>query len=201
VALHHVGSNNPDGIEIKYHKGPDGIPLDGVAFHPYHTSKDLVYIIAFLMVFSFVMFFAPEMGGYFLEHANFEPANTMATPEHIAPVWYFTPFYAILRAVPNKLWGAILMAAAVLLPLFLPWLDRCRVKSIRYRGWMYKTALGIFAISFLVLGWLGVQPAEGKYVLRARIFSVLYFGFFLLRPYYTAIDKTKPVPDRVVYHG
>ncbi len=201
VALHHVGSNNPDGIEIKYHKGPDGIPLDGVAFHPYHTSKDLVYIIAFLMVFSFVMFFAPDMGGYFLEHANFEPANTMATPEHIAPVWYFTPFYAILRAVPNKLWGAILMAAAVLLPLFLPWLDRCRVKSIRYRGWIYKTALGTFAISFLVLGWLGVQPAEGKYVLMARIFSVLYFGFFLLMPYYSAIDKTKPVPDRVVYHG
>ncbi|MCI0517490.1 MAG: cytochrome bc complex cytochrome b subunit [Woeseiaceae bacterium] len=201
VALHHVGSNNPDGIEIKYHKGLDGIPLDGVAFHPYHTAKDLVYIIAFLMVFSFVMFFAPEMGGYFLEHANFEPANTMATPEHIAPVWYFTPFYAILRAVPNKLWGAILMAAAVLLPLFLPWLDRCRVKSIRYRGWIYKTALGTFAISFLVLGWLGVQPAEGKYVLMARAFSVLYFAFFLLMPYYTAIDKTKAVPDRVVYHG
>jgi ubiquinol-cytochrome c reductase cytochrome b subunit len=201
VALHHVGSNNPDGIEIKYHKGPDGIPLDGVAFHPYHTSKDLVYTIVFLMIFSFVMFFAPEMGGYFLEHANFEPANTMATPEHIAPVWYFTPFYAILRAVPNKLWGAILMAAAVLLPFFLPWLDRCRVKSIRYRGWIYKTALATFALSFLVLGWLGVQPAEGKYVLMARIFSVLYFGFFLLMPYYSAIDKTKPVPDRVVYHG
>jgi ubiquinol-cytochrome c reductase cytochrome b subunit len=201
VALHHVGSNNPDGIEIKDHKGPDGIPLDGVAFHPYHTSKDLVYIIAFLMVFSFVLFFAPEMGGYFLEHANFEPANTMATPEHIAPVWYFTPFYAILRAVPNKLWGAFLMGLAVLLPLALPWLDRGRVKSIRYRGWIYRTALGLFAISFLVLGWLGVQPAEGIYVLLARIFSALYFGFFLLMPYYTAIDKTKPVPDRVVYHA
>jgi ubiquinol-cytochrome c reductase cytochrome b subunit len=201
VALHHVGSNNPDGIEIKDHKGPDGIPLDGVAFHPYHTSKDLVYIIAFLMVFSFVLFFAPEMGGYFLEHANFEPANTMATPEHIAPVWYFTPFYAILRAVPNKLWGAILMGLAVLLPLALPWLDRGRVRSIRYRGWIYKTALSLFAVSFLVLGWLGVQPAEGVYVLMARVFSVIYFGFFLLMPYYTAIDKTKPVPDRVVYHG
>jgi ubiquinol-cytochrome c reductase cytochrome b subunit len=201
VALHHVGSNNPDGIEIKDHKGPDGIPLDGVAFHPYHTSKDLVYIIAFLMVFSFVLFFAPEMGGYFLEHANFEPANTMATPEHIAPVWYFTPFYAILRAVPNKLWGAILMGLAVMLPLALPWLDRGRVKSIRYRGWIYKTALSLFAVSFLVLGWLGVQPAEEVYVLMARAFSIVYFGFFLLMPYYTAIDKTKPVPDRVVYHG
>ena len=126
VALHHVGSNNPDGIEIKEHKGPDGVPLDGVAFHPYHTTKDLVGIIVFLMLFSAVVFFAPDMGGYFLEHANFEPANTMATPEHIAPVWYFTPFYAILRAVPDKLWGAVLMGLAVLLPAFLPWLDRSR---------------------------------------------------------------------------
>jgi len=201
VALHEVGSNNPDGIEIKDNKGPDGIPLDGVAFHPYHTSKDLVAIIIFLMIFSFVMFFAPEMGGYFLEYANFEPANLKATPEHIAPVWYFTPFYAILRAVPDKLWGAILMAGSVLLPVFLPWLDRARVKSIRYRGWIYKMALGLFVISFIVLGWLGMQPAEGIYVLMARIFAVIYFGFFLLMPYYTTIDKTKPVPDRVVYHG
>ena len=200
VALHEVGSNNPDGIEIKEHKGPDGIPLDGVAFHPYHTSKDLVAIIIFLMVFAFVVFFAPEMGGYFLEHANFEPANLRATPEHIAPVWYFTPFYAILRAVPSKLWGAILMALAVLLPVFLPWLDRSRVKSIRYRGWMYKSALGTFVVSFIVLGWLGTQPADGPYVLAARIFTFLYFAFFILMPYYTAKDKTRPVPDRVVYH-
>ena len=125
----------------------------------------------------------------------------MATPEHIAPVWYFTPFYAILRAVPSKLWGAILMGAAVMLPIFLPWLDRARVRSIRYRGWIYKLALTLFVISFLLLGWLGLQPAEGVYVLLARIFSVIYFGFFLLMPYYTTIDKTKPVPDRVVYKG
>ncbi len=201
VALHHVGSNNPDGIEIKDHKGPGGVPLDGVAFHPYHTSKDLVYIILFLIVFSFVVFFAPDMGGYFLEHANFEPANMKATPEHIAPVWYFTPFYAILRAVPDKLWGAAMMAAAVLLPVFLPWLDRSRVRSIRYRGWIYKLALTLFAISFVSLGYLGMQPVEAIYVLMARIFSAIYFGFFLLMPYYTALDKTKPVPDRVVYHG
>jgi ubiquinol-cytochrome c reductase cytochrome b subunit len=201
VALHEVGSNNPDGIEIKDKKGPDGVPLDGVAFHPYHTSKDLVAIIVFLMIFSFVVFFAPDMGGYFLEHANFEPANTMATPEHIAPVWYFTPYYAILRAVPDKLWGAILMGAAVLLPFFLPWLDRSRVRSIRYRGWIYKGALTVFAISFIMLGWLGVKPAEAHYVTMARIFSVFYFGFFLLMPYYSKIDKTKPVPDRVVYHA
>ena len=201
VALHEVGSNNPDGIEIKDNKGPDGIPLDGVAFHPYHTSKDLVAIIIFLMVFSAVVFFAPEMGGLFLEHANFEPANLTATPEHIAPVWYFTPFYAILRAVPDKLWGFILFGLSVILPLFLPWLDRSRVRSIRYRGWMYKTALALFVVSFVGLGWLGLKPAEDVYVLAARILSVVYFAFFLLMPYYTSIDKTKPLPDRVVYHG
>ncbi|HNP63473.1 MAG TPA: cytochrome bc complex cytochrome b subunit [Woeseiaceae bacterium] len=201
VALHHVGSNNPDGIEIKEHKGADGIPLDGVAFHPYHTSKDLVGIIVFLMLFSAVIFFAPEMGGLFLEHANFEPANLTATPEHIAPVWYFTPFYAILRAVPDKLWGFILFGLSVILPLFLPWLDRSRVKSIRYRGWIYKSALTLFVVTFIALGWLGLQPATPAFVTAARIFSVLYFAFFLLMPYYTAIDKTKPVPERVVYHG
>ncbi len=201
VALHHVGSNNPDGIEIKENKGPDGVPLDGVAFHPYHTTKDLVGIIVFLMIFSAVVFFAPDMGGYFLEHANFEPANTMATPEHIAPVWYYTPYYAILRAVPDKFWGFILFAIAVVLPVFLPWLDRARVKSIRYRGWIYKSALSIFVVSFIMLGWLGLQPAEGVYVMMARIFSILYFSFFIFMPYYTTIDKTKPVPERVVYHG
>ena len=154
VALHEVGSNNPDGIEIKKHKGADGVPLDGVAFHPYHTSKDLVAIIIFLMIFSCVVFFAPEMGGYFLEHANFEPANMTATPEHIAPVWYFTPFYAILRAVPDKLWGFILFGLSVVLPVFLPWLDRARVKSIRYRGWIYKSALTVFVItSCRSVGW------------------------------------------------
>ena len=201
VALHHVGSTNPDGIEIKENKGPDGVPVDGIAFHPYHTSKDLVVIIVFLMIFSAVVFFAPEMGGYFLEHANFEPANLTATPEHIAPVWYFTPFYAILRAVPDKLWGFILFVASVLLPVFLPWLDRSRVRSIRYRGWIYKSALTVFVITFLTLGWLGTMPAENIYVIIARICSVLYFAFFLLMPYYTTIDKTKPVPERVVYHG
>ena len=200
VALHEVGSNNPDGIEIKQNKGPDGVPLDGIAFHPYHTSKDLVAIIIFLMVFCGVVFFAPDMGGYFLEHANFEPANMKATPDHIAPVWYFTPFYSILRAVPDKLWGFILFGLSVMLPLFLPWLDRARVKSIRYRGWIYKSALTMFVITFLVLGKLGTMPAEPIYVMIARVFSVFYFAFFLLMPYYTTIDKTKPVPERVVYH-
>ncbi len=197
LALHEVGSNNPDGIEIKNYKDKDGIPIDGVAFHPYHTSKDLVAIIVFLMIFSAVMFFAPEMGGYFLEHANFEKANPMATPEHIVSAWYFTPYYAILRAIPDKLLGAILFGIAVIIPLFLPWLDRSKVKSIRYRGWIYKSFLTIFVISFIALGVLGVLPAEGKYVTMARFFTILYFAFFVLMPYYTVIDKTKPVPDRV----
>ena len=197
LALHEVGSNNPDGIEIKNYKDKDGIPIDGVAFHPYHTSKDLVAIIVFLMIFSAVMFFAPEMGGYFLEHANFEKANPMATPEHIVSAWYFTPYYAILRAIPDKLLGAILFGIAVIIPLFLPWLDRSKVKSIRYRGWIYKSFLTIFVISFIALGVLGVLPAEGVYVTMARFFTILYFAFFVLMPYYTVIDKTKPVPDRV----
>ncbi len=201
LALHEVGSNNPDGVEIKEKKDENGVPLDGVAFWPYHTSKDLVAIIVFLALFSAVVFFAPEMGGYFLEHANFDPADPLVTPDHIAPVWYFTPFYAILRAVPNKLGGVILMGAAVLLPLFLPWLDRCRVKSIRYRGWMYKSALSVFVVSFVILGYLGTQTATGLYTLLSQIFTVVYFAFFLLMPFYSAMDKTKPVPERVVYHG
>ncbi len=199
LALHETGSNNPDGIEIKEHKGPDGIPLDGIAFHPYHTSKDLVIIIIFLIVFAMVVFFAPDMGGYFLEHANFEAADRLKTPEHIAPVWYFTPFYAILRAVPSKLGGVLLMGLAVGLLFFLPWLDRCRVKSIRYRGWFFKFALAVFAVSFVALGYLGLQPATGVYTNLARLFSLLYFAFFLLMPLYTSWEKTKPVPERVTH--
>jgi ubiquinol-cytochrome c reductase cytochrome b subunit len=200
IALHETGSNNPDGIEIKEKKGPNGIPLDGIPFHPYHTAKDLVAFVAFAIVFAAIIFYAPEMGGYFLEHANFEAADPLKTPEHIAPVWYFTPFYAILRAVPDKLGGVILMGAAMILLFFLPWLDRSPVKSIRYRGWMFKLALTVFVISFFVLGFLGTRPATGVYTILARVFAVLYFSFFLLMPIYTKLDKTKPVPERVVYH-
>ena len=197
MALHEVGSNNPDGIEIKEHKDEKGKPIDGVAFHPYHTSKDLVIIIVFLIAFSAVVFFAPDMGGYFLEHANFEPANPLQTPAHIAPVWYFTPFYAMLRAVPNKLLGVVFMGSAVLLPFFLPWLDRCRVKSIRYRGWIYKVALMVFAVTFLSLGYLGLQQPTAPVVLFCRIFTILYFAFFVLMPFYSRTERTKPVPTRV----
>ncbi len=201
LALHETGSNNPDGIEIKENKGPDGIPVDGIAFHPYLTSKDLVAIIVFLILFCGVVFFAPEMGGYFLEHANFEPANIMKTPEHIAPVWYFTPFYAILRAVPDKLGGVILMAGAIVVLFLLPWIDRSPVKSIRYRGWGYKGALAVFAVSFVMLGYLGMKPPTDMYTMMARVGTFLYFGFFVYLYIYTGMEQGKPVPERLTYHG
>ena len=197
VALHEVGSNNPDGIEIKDHKGADGVPLDGIPFHPYYTVKDIVGVVVFLIIFCAVVFFQPEMGGYFLEANNFIPADPLKTPEHIAPVWYFTPFYAILRAVPSQFGGVVAMGAATLLFFFLPWLDRSPVKSIRYRGRKYKTALALFTVSFLALGWLGLQPATVTYTWMARVFALIYFLFFLLMPFYTATDNDKPVPERV----
>jgi ubiquinol-cytochrome c reductase cytochrome b subunit len=199
MALHEVGSNNPDGVEIKEHKGANGVPLDGIPFHPYYTVKDAVAAVVFLILFFMVVFFAPEMGGYFLEHANFVPADPLQTPEHIAPVWYFTPYYAILRAIPDKLSGVIAMGLAVMLFFFLPWLDRSPVKSIRYRGWKYKTALAAFTVSFVALGWLGMQVVTPAYTWAARFFSIVYFLFFLLMPYYTSRDKDKPVPQRVRY--
>ena len=201
IALHEVGSNNPDGVEIKKVKGPDGLPLDGIPFHPYYTVKDIVGVGVFLIIFSLVIFYAPTMGGLFLEAPNFEPANSLQTPPHIAPVWYFTPFYAILRAVPSKSMGALLMGAAVVLFVFLPWLDRGKVKSIRYRGPLFKFFLFSFAISFVALGWLGLQAATPLYTNMARFFAVVYFAFFLLMPWYSSIDKTKPVPTRVTYHA
>jgi ubiquinol-cytochrome c reductase cytochrome b subunit len=209
IALHEVGSNNPDGVEIKKTKGPDGRPLDGIPFHPYYTVKDLVGVVVFLAVFSLIVFFAPEMGGYFLEYNNFIPADPLKTPPHIAPVWYFTPFYAMLRAVPafagTQFWGVLVMGAAVVILFFLPWLDRSPVKSIRYRGPYYKLALALFVISFLVLGYLGTQPTDflGKVggtetaVILARLFTLVYFLFFILMPWYSRIDSTKPEPKRV----
>jgi ubiquinol-cytochrome c reductase cytochrome b subunit len=201
MALHEVGSNNPDGIEIKKNKGADGVPLDGIPFHPYYTVKDIFGAVVFLIFFFAIVFFTPEMGGYFLEHANFDPANPFKTPEHIAPVWYFTPFYAILRAIPSiagsAFPGVVAMGLAVTIFLLLPWLDRSPVKSIRYRGRNYKIALTAFVISFVALGWLGMQAATPLYTWLARFFSVVYFAFFFLMPFYTANDNDKAVPDRV----
>jgi ubiquinol-cytochrome c reductase cytochrome b subunit len=199
VALRRTGSNNPDGIEIKEHLGADGKPLDGIPFHPYYTVKDFVGVGVFFVLFCIVVFFVPTLGGLFLEAPNFDPANPLSTPEHIAPVWYFTPYYAILRAVPDQRLGALLMLIAVVSFLFLPWLDRSPVKSMRYRGWMSRTALALFVLAFIVLGYLGLQPAEGLYVILARIFAVIYFAYFWLMPWYSKVDAVKPVPARVTY--
>jgi ubiquinol-cytochrome c reductase cytochrome b subunit len=201
VALHETGSNNPDGIEIKEKPGPDGKPLDGVPFHPYYTVKDMVGVGVFLVLFALVVFFKPTFGGLFLETPNFEPANPISTPEHITPAWYFTPYYAILRAVPDQRMGALLMLLSLVSFFFLPWLDRSPVKSMRYRGWISRTALALFAASFVLLGYLGMQPATGAYVALARISTVVYFAFFWLMPFYTLIDPVKPVPERVTYHA
>ena len=213
LALHDVGSNNPDGIEIKKHKDANGRPLDGIPFHPYYTVKDTAGAVIFLAVFSAILFFVPEMGGYFLEYNNFVPADPLKTPLHIAPVWYFTPYYSILRAVPplfnSQFPGVMAMGLATMILFLLPWLDRDPVKSIRYRGGYFKSALAIFVVTFLVLGYLGTQPTNvwgqaGAWLgnadwatVAARVFTVLYFAFFILMPWYTAIDKPKPVPDRV----
>ena len=197
LALHEVGSNNPDGIDIKKNKNSEGIPVDGIPFHPYYTVKDIFGATVFLFFFFGVVFFMPEMNGYFLEHANFIPADPLKTPEHIAPVWYFTPFYAILRAVPDQLGGVIAMGLATNIFLLLPWLDRSPVRSTRYRGWNFRCALTLFIISFLVLGWLGMQPVTPLFTWMARFFSLVYFAFFLLMPFYTAIDNDKSVPLRV----
>jgi ubiquinol-cytochrome c reductase cytochrome b subunit len=250
VALHRVGSNNPDGVEIKKKKNAEGTPLDGIPFHPYYSVKDTVGVVVFLIIFSAIMFFAPELGGWFLEHDNFVPANILQTPTDIKPLWYFTPYYSVLRATTDsfihwwlpisaaviavltyitvrgllfkaiavvvaailigslfvleaKLWGVILMGLSIVLFFLLPWLDRSPVKSIRYRGWMYKTALAAFVVAFIALGYLGTRNPDHvdlflmKNVYWAQVGTILYFAFFFLMPWYTTLDKTKPVPQRV----
>ncbi|WP_019342647.1 cytochrome b [Stutzerimonas stutzeri] len=197
LALHEVGSNNPMGVDIKKTKNEAGVPLDGIPFHPYYTVKDIVGVVVFLFVFCAIVFFFPEMGGYFLEKPNFEVANAFKTPEHIAPVWYFTPFYAILRAVPDKLLGVIAMGAAIAVLFVLPWLDRSPVKSMKYKGWMSKITLLAFCISFIILGVLGVLAPTPERTLLARICTAIYFGYFILMPFYTKLEKTKVVPQRV----
>jgi ubiquinol-cytochrome c reductase cytochrome b subunit len=197
VALHHVGSNNPDGIEIKEKKDREGVPLDGIPFHPYYTVKDIAGIVVFLFIFCTIVFFTPKMGGLFLEADNYVPANPMVTPPEIAPVWYMTPFYAMLRAIPNKLMGLMTMAAGIAIMFVLPWLDRSKVKSIRYKGNLSKIAIIVFVICFIGLGYLGHEGVSTLRTMMARIFTVGYFAFFLLMPFYTAIEKTKPLPERV----
>jgi ubiquinol-cytochrome c reductase cytochrome b subunit len=243
MALHETGSNNPDGVEIKKHKDPQtGHPVDGIPFHPYYTVKDIFGAMVFLLIFSVIVFYAPEMGGYFLEHNNFIPADPLKTPPHIAPVWYFTPYYSVLRAVTDdlkwvlgavvlifmiwaalkragiarivflavgaallvglwaleaKVWGVILMGASVVIFAFLPWLDHSPVKSIRYKGPLYKFALALFVLSFIVLGYLGTQVPNTVLTRISQLFTLIYFAFFLLMPWYTSIDKTRPEPARI----
>jgi ubiquinol-cytochrome c reductase cytochrome b subunit len=206
LALHEVGSNNPDGVEIKKKKDEHGIPLDGIPFHPYYTVKDIVGVVGFLMAFSVIVFFMPEGGGYFLEYNNFIPADPMVTPPHIAPVWYFTPYYSLLRAVTYplfgidaKFWGVVAMGAGVVIFAFLPWLDRSPVKSIRYRGPIFKWFLAIWVVCFFILGYLGVlAPTPGR-TLVSQICTVIYFAFFLGMPIWSKLDKCQPEPDRVTF--
>jgi len=233
MALHEVGSNNPDGVEIKKVKDPKtGHPLDGIPFHPYYTVKDTLGVVVFAIVFCVILFFMPEMGGYFLEYNNFIPADPLKTPPHIAPVWYFTPYYSILRAttedfmwvlaaaliaystlligtirvqallagfftIDAKVWGVALMGCATLIFFLLPWLDQSPVKSIRYKGALCRSALAIFVIVFLVLGYYGTQPVTTGGTMVSQICTLIYFAFFLLMPWYTRMDKTRPEPSRV----
>jgi len=199
VALRENGSNNPDGIEIKANKDENGLPKDGIPFHPYYTVKDIFGVAMFLLLFAFILFFWPEAGGLFLEHDNFIPANPLVTPEHIKPVWYFTPYYAILKAVPDKLMGVMLMGASVMVLFFLPWLDRSPVKSIRYKGAWYKIMLALFTIAFIRLGMLGMAEGTPSQTIEMRVWTFVYFAFFILLFFLSPKGKTKPVPDRVTH--
>jgi ubiquinol-cytochrome c reductase cytochrome b subunit len=199
VALRENGSNNPDGIEIKANKDENGLPVDGIPFHPYYTVKDIFGVAMFLLLFAFVLFFWPEAGGLFLEHDNFIPANPLVTPEHIKPVWYFTPYYAILKAVPDKLMGVILMGLSVVVLFFLPWLDRSPVKSIRYKGLWYKIMVGVFAVAFVRLGMLGMSEGTPAQTIEMRVWTFVYFAFFILLYFLSPGGKTKPLPERLTH--
>ena len=200
MALHEVGSNNPDGVDIKKVKDSSGKPLDGIPFHPYYTVKDLFGAGMFLMVMAFILFFEPTFGGLFLEHDNFLPADPLVTPELIKPVWYFTPYYAMLRAVPDKLFGVIVMGAAVMILFLLPWLDRAKVRSIRQRSLISKLILTGFVISFVWLGYLGAVPPTETLTFIAQILTAYYFLFFLAMPWWSTLGQTKPIPERVTTH-
>ena len=200
-ALHEVGSNNPDGVDIKKHKDPvTKIPVDGIPFHPYYTVKDLFGASFFLTIAAFILFFVPTFGGLFLEHDNFVQANPMVTPLHIKPVWYFTPYYAMLRAVPDKLFGVITMGGAVMILFLLPWLDRSPVKSIRYRSLLSKVMIALFVVAFVILGYLGMQAGSTAQTLLARVLTMFYFAFFIFMPFWSRLGATKAVPERVTTH-
>ena len=247
IALHEVGSNNPDGIEVKDNIGADGHPVDSIPSHPYYSVHDIFGVTIFLTLFSAVVFFAPEMGGYFLEYNNFLPAESLKTPAHIAPVWYFTPYYSVLRATTSqfmyalivgvlayvaliylktalaakikmaiaavalvaiagmlvldaKFWGVVLMGVSVLILAGLPWLDHSPVRSIRYRPSWHLYVYILFGIAFVALGYLGILPPTDGRTLVAQICTFIYFGFFLLMPWWSKMGTFKKVPDRITFH-
>ena len=204
LALHEVGSNNPDGVDVKKFKDEDGVPLDTKPFFPYDIMHDLYAIGVFLIFFCFIMFFYPDGGGYVIEYVNYEPANNLKTPDHIVPAWYYTPYYAMLRAITfpifglsAKFLGFVVMAAGIAIFVALPWLDRSPVKSIRYKGIFSKFFLSLFVVSFFVLGYLGSVPPNPVRTLFAQIFTFTYFAYFFLMPIYSKYEKCKPVPERV----
>ncbi|PID54827.1 MAG: ubiquinol-cytochrome C reductase [Gammaproteobacteria bacterium] len=201
IALHEVGSNNPDGVEIRQHQDKSGKPVDGIPLHPYYTVKDLYAVAVFMAVFLAIVFYAPDMGGYFLERANFEAANPSETPEDIAPLWYFMPFYSILRAVPHTFWGVVAFVLAIMLPFLLPWLDRSPIKSWRYRSPVTALMLVLFASAFVILGALGARAVTPERVLLARVCTGMYFAFFLLMPWWSVMGRTRAVPERVTMDG
>lgn len=186
-SLHTHGSNNPTGVDVKSEK-------DTIPFHPYFTYKDLFGIGVFLILFMYFVFFHPNSLGH---PDNYIPANPMVTPAHIVPEWYFLPFYAILRAIPDKLLGVLAMFASILILAFLPWLDRSKVRSATYRP-MFKIAFWVFVLDGLLLGYCGAKPAEGVYVILSRIAAFYYFFHFLvLVPYLSRIERTKPLPESI----
>ena len=247
LALHEVGSNNPDGVEIKETLDAEGHPVDGVPFHPFYTVHDVMALSIFLIIFALIIFFAPEMGGYFIEANNFIPANPFQTPAHIAPVWYFTPFYSMLRATTTsfliplwiffavilgmtalraraftvnvgcavvlaalavgfyfldaKFWGVVIMGGSVVILFFLPWLDHSKVKSIRYRPDFHKYIYGVFVVSFIILGYLGIQPPSPVFEKISQICTIYYLGFFLAMPFWSQLGEFKPVPSRVTFQS
>lgn len=204
LALHEVGSNNPEGIDVKQHIDENGVPLDTVPFFPYDVVKDLYAIGIFLTLFCFVLFFFPDGGGYLIEYINYELANNLKTPEHIVPAWYYTTYYAMLRAITfpigpltAKFLGFVVMVSAMVIFALLPWLDKSPVKSIRYKGIFSKAFLYLFVVSFIVLGYLGSVTPNPMRTLLAQIFTMVYFAYFLLMPFYTKYEKCKPVPERI----
>lgn len=197
ISLRQVGSNNPEGIEIKNSLDSKGNPLDGIPFHPYYTIKDFRYSLAFLVIFLCIVFFAPAMGGYFLEPENLRPADPWITPLEIRPAWYLAPFYEMLRLIPQKWVGIGMTCMAMGVWLLVPWLDKSPVRSMRYKGFYSRIALGLVVVAFLGLGYLGLQPLTPSYIWLGRLSLVVYWGYFLAMPLLGWCERYTEPPDRI----